>query len=100
MNLLINNHGIKFMNVKGYGARSILNIQHEKSMVIKTFIHQEFLKRGVLWNGIISLSYSHNDSIVNKILKAFNEILELIKKNSLDKIEKNISGKLINKLVM
>ena len=100
MNLLINNHGIKFMNVKGYGARSILNIQHEKSMVIKTFIHQEFLKRGVLWNGIISLSYSHNDSNVNKILKAFNEILELIKKNSLDKIEKNISGKLINKLVM
>ena len=100
MNRLINDYNFKFLNVKGYGARSILNIQHEKAMTIKTFIHQEFLKRGILWNGIISLSFSHNDLIINKILKDFHEILKLIKKIGLDKLNKNIKGKLIKKLIL
>ena len=100
MNRLINDYNFKFLNVKGYGARSILNIQHEKAMTIKTFIHQEFLKRGILWNGIISLSFSHNDFIINKILKDFYEILKLIKKIGLDKLNKNINGKLIKKLIL
>ena len=84
----------------GYGARSILNIKHDEAMIIKTFIHQEFLKRGILWNGIISLSFSHNDLIIHKILKCFSEILESVKKIGLDKLSKNINGKLIKKLVL
>ena len=100
MNKLINENNFNFLNVKGYGARSILNIQHENAMIIKTFIHQEFLKRGILWNGIISLSFSHNDFIINKILRDFNEILKLIKKIGLNKLNKNINGKLIKKLIL
>ena len=97
---LINDYDLKFLNVKGYGARSILNIQHEKTMIIKTFIHQEFLKRGILWSGIISLSFAHNDLIIRKILKNFAEILKLIKNIGLNKLSSNISGKLIKKLVL
>ena len=100
MNKLINDNDFKFLNVGGYGARSILNIQHEKEMIIKTFIHQEFLKRGILWNGIISLSFSHNDLIINKILKSFSEILQTINKIGIDKLRENINGKLIKKLVL
>ena len=100
MNKLINENNFNFLNVKGYGARSILNIQHENAMIIKTFIHQEFLKRGILWNGIISLSFSHNDFIINKILRDFNEILKLIKKIGLHKLNKNINGKIIKKLIL
>ncbi len=100
MNRLINDYDLKFLNVRGYGARSILNIQHNKAMMIKTFIHQEFLKRGILWSGIISLSFSHNDLIINKILKSFGEILKLIKKIGLDKLNKNIHGRLIKKLIL
>jgi glutamate-1-semialdehyde aminotransferase len=100
MNKLINNYDLEFLNVKGYGARSILNIQHNKAMMIKTFIHQEFLKRGILWSGIISLSFSHNDLIINKILKSFGEILKLIKKIGLDKLNNNIHGRLIKKLIL
>ena len=100
MNKLINDYNLKFLNVKGYGARSILNIQSEKALIIKTFIHQEFLNRGILWNGIISLSFSHNDLIIRKILKSFKEILELLKNIGLDKLESKISGKLIKKLVL
>jgi len=47
MNRLINEYDVSFLNVKGYGARSILNIQSEDAMIIKTFIHQEFLKNGI-----------------------------------------------------
>ena len=100
MNKLINFYGFNFMNVVGYGARSILNIQHDKAIIIKTFIHQEFLKRGILWNQIISLSYAHNDLIISKILKSFEEILKLIKKISLNKLSDSVNGKLMNKLIM
>ena len=100
MNRLINEHNLNFLDVKGYGARSILNIQHEKAMIVKTFIHQEFLKRGILWNGIISLSLSHNDLIIRKILKSFEEILKLIKKIGLNELDKNLNGKLIKKLIL
>ena len=100
MNNLINLNNLKFLSVKGYGARSILIIQHELAMTIKTFIHQEFLNRGILWNGIISLSYAHNDFVINKILKSFNEILKMMKNIGLNKLNKNIHGKLIKKLIL
>ena len=100
MNRLINEYDISFLSVKGYGARSMLNIQNEDAMTIKTFIHQEFLKNGILWNGVISLSYAHNTFIINKILKSFENILKNIKKIGLNKINKNINGKIIKKLVL
>ena len=100
MNKLINEYDINFLNVKGYGARSMLNIQDEDAMIIKTFIHQEFLKSGILWNGAISLSYAHNTLIINKILKSFEKILRMIKKIGLNKLSKNINGKIIKKLVL
>jgi glutamate-1-semialdehyde aminotransferase len=100
MNNLINQNNLKFLSVKGYGARSILIIQHELAMTIKTFIHQEFLNRGILWNGIISLSYAHNDFVINKILKSFNEILKKMKNIGSNKLNKNIHGKLIKKLIL
>ena len=83
-----------------YSARSILNIKHGEAMLIKTFIHQEFLKRGILWNGIISLSFSHNNLIINKILKSFREILILMKKTGINNLSKNLEGKVIKKLVL
>jgi glutamate-1-semialdehyde aminotransferase len=100
MNKLIRKYDLHFLNVVGYGARSILNIKHNEAMVIKTFIHQEFIKRGILWNGIISLSFSHNNLIINKILESFREILILIKKTDINKLNKNIEGKVIKKLVL
>ena len=68
--------------------------------MIKTFIHQEFLKKNILWNGIISLSFSHSDLIINKILKSFSEILQTINKIGIGKLRENISGNLIKKLVL
>ena len=100
INRLINEHNTNFLDVKGYGARSILNIQHEKAMIIKTFIHQEFLKRGILWNGIVSLSFSHNDLVIKKILKSFEEILKLIKKIGTNELKNNLNGELIKKLIL
>ena len=100
MNKLISQYNLKFLSIKGYGARSMLNIQHEQAITIKTFIHQEFLKRGILWNGIISLSYAHNDLIIKKILKNFEIILKLINVIGLNNLSKKINGKLIKKLIL
>jgi glutamate-1-semialdehyde 2,1-aminomutase len=100
MNNLINDNNLKFLNVKGFGARSMLNIQHEEALMIKTFIHQEFLKKGILWNGAISLSFSHNDLIINQMLKSFSEILKNINKTGIVKLRENIKGKIIKKLIL
>jgi len=100
MNKLISDHNFKFLNVVGYGARSKLNITHEKALIIKTFIHQEFLKRNILWNETISLSFAHNDLIIKKILQSFDEILKLMKKIGLNKINRNINGNLMKKIIL
>tara|TARA_B110000238_G_C16102671_1_gene428924 strand:+ start:426 stop:683 length:258 start_codon:yes stop_codon:yes gene_type:complete len=84
----------------GYGQRSILNINYEDPFLIKTFIHQEMLKKGILWNGIINLSYSHSSANVGRICSSFNEILKDINLIGLKNLEKRLHGKKIKKLVL
>ena len=77
-----------------------MNILLENPLPIKTYIHQEFLKDGILWNGIFNLSYSHKHSEINKICKSFNRILKKINKIGVSKIDNHIHGEKIKKLIM
>ena len=100
MNKIIENNGINYLNVTGYGQRSILTINHENALIIKTFIHQEFLKNKILWNGIINLSYSHSNNDVDKICLSFNNILKKINNIGLNDLNKKLLGKPIKKLIL
>jgi len=99
-NQIINENNIGYLDVMGYGQRSILNINYEDPFLIKTFIHQEMLKKGILWNGIINLSYSHSSADVGRICSSFNEILKDINLIGLKNLEKRLHGKKIKKLVL
>ena len=97
---IIKNNNINFLDIAGYGSRSMLIINHEQSLLIKTFLHQEMLKNDILWNGIINLSYSHKMTHINKICFSFDKALKRMNTISVRKLKNEISGNLIKKLVL
>ena len=78
----------------------MLQINHEKSLLIKTFIHQEMLKNKILWNGIINLSYSHKMSDSKKICFTLDKTLKKINLIGVKKLSINLDGKMIKKLII
>ena len=100
LNEIISLNNFNSLKVAGYGARSILNIKDDEQLLLKTFIHQEMLKSGILWNGIINLSYSHNARQLNKICSSFNKILRKINLIGIQNIKNEIHGKCIKKLIL
>ncbi len=46
---------------------------------IKTFIYQELIKRGILFNGLFYVMASHRDSEIFETLIAFEEVIKLFK---------------------
>ncbi len=98
-NIFILNN-LNFLKIVGYGSRSILNIKTEDPLLVKTFIHQEMLKNGILWNGIINLSYSHTKKHFNKIYDSFNKIAKSINLKGIKNLRSEIKGKKIKKLVI
>ena len=58
------------------------------------------LINGILWNGIINLSYSHKISQINKISSVFDKICKKINLIGIDKLKENIQGKIIKKLLI
>jgi len=97
---ILNKNKIDFIKIIGYGSRCIFSISHEKSQIIKTFIHQEMLLNGILWNGIINLSYSHKSKHIVKISNVFNEACKKINLIGINKLKENIQGKVIKKLLI
>ena len=48
-------------------------------MLLKTLVQQELIRRGILWSGTHSLSYSHTDADVEYTLQAYREVLGVLK---------------------
>ena len=46
---------------------------------LKSFVQQELLKRGVLWSGTHTVSFSHTESDVAGLLAAYEEVLALLR---------------------
>ena len=58
------------------------------------------LLNGILWNGIINLSYSHKSKHIVKISNVFNEACKKINLIGINKLKENIQGKVIKKLLI
>jgi len=100
INEIIKNNNCNFINVSGYGARTLFSINNDPTLIIKTFIHQEMLKNKILWNGIINLSYSHTQKNIIKICEVFDKILKKINKIGLSKLSSNLEGQKIEKFIL
>jgi hypothetical protein len=56
---------------------------------MKSLVQQEMIKRGILWGGFHNMSFSHTDEDVEYTLKAYRDVLPILKK-AVD--EKNVHG--------
>ncbi len=65
----------------GYDCRSLVSFDASAGnpLELKSFVQQELIKRGILWSGFHNMSFSHTDEDVEYTLRAYREVLELLK---------------------
>ena len=73
-----------YINLSGYSGKVIFNFKNQenaKAEALRIFWISKLIQKGVLNNGIQILSFSHNDMVITKLIKTYNEILDEIKFN-------------------
>lgn len=90
--------GMDFISAVGYNWRSLVRIKDTVGdpLIIKSFIQQEMIKRGILWSGFHNMSFSHSNEDINYTLTVYEDVLKLTKE-AID--NKNIGSKLLGKPV-
>jgi len=89
-------HGMhEITHCKGHPARTLVvfDAPGHESLLMKSLVQQELIRRGILWSGFHNLSFTHNDAVIDQLLEAYSEVLPLLKKSLKDgNLEKNIKG--------
>ncbi len=71
------------VGVKGHPARTLVTFSPSAEMpdahLLKSFVQQELIKRGILWSGFHNLSYSHSDADIAYTLDAYDDVLPLLR---------------------
>ena len=75
----------------GYECRSLMTFDASAGnpLEMKSLVQQEMIKCGILWGGFHNMSFSHSDEDVEYTLKAYRDVLPILKK-AVD--EKNVHG--------
>lgn len=85
--------GMNYTSCSGYNCRTIMTFNGDISgcnpLEMKSLVQQEMIKRGVLWGGFHNMCLSHTDEDIEYTLKAYKEVLPILKK-AVD--EKNVKG--------
>ncbi len=73
--------GLNFTRCTGYTCRSLVSFDASAGdpLLLKSFVQQEMIKRGILWSGFHTVSFSHTDSDIDYTLRAYEEILPILK---------------------
>jgi glutamate-1-semialdehyde 2,1-aminomutase len=66
----------------GYNCRSMVTFDASAGdpLILKSFVQQEMIKRGILWAGFHNMCFTHSDEDITYTLKAYTEVLQLLKK--------------------
>lgn len=85
--------GMDYTSCSGYNCRTIMTFNGDISgcnpLEMKSLVQQEMIMRGVLWGGFHNMCLSHTDEDIEYTLKAYKEVLPILKK-AVD--EKNVKG--------
>ncbi len=75
--------GMNFTKCSGFDCRTIITFDGEKSgcnpLEMKSLVQQEMIKRGILWGGFHNMSFSHSDEDIDYTLKAYEDVLPILK---------------------
>lgn len=71
----------KYTKCMGYDCRTIITFDASGGdpLVLKSIVQQEMIKRGILWGGFHNMSFSHTDQDADYTLKAYREVLPILK---------------------
>jgi glutamate-1-semialdehyde 2,1-aminomutase len=70
-----------YTKCSGYNCRSIMTFDASAGdpLLLKTFVQQEMIKRGILWAGFHNMCYTHTAEDIAYTLKAYREVLTLLR---------------------
>ncbi|MEO8446931.1 MAG: aminotransferase class III-fold pyridoxal phosphate-dependent enzyme, partial [bacterium] len=73
---------INYTKCSGYNCRTIMTFDAARGnpLEMKSLVQQEMIKRGVLWGGFHNMCFSHSDEDVEYTLKAYEDVLPILKK--------------------
>jgi len=100
--LIIKNNLEHILALKGAPCWQILNISKTKNcsdLEIKSFLQQELIQEGILWNGQHNLNFSHTKKDINELVQAYSDILPELKAHiKSNTLKKKLRGKLITNI--
>jgi len=80
-NIIKKNNSENIFDIKGHPSWSFFVIKDfngYNSFEIKTLFMQEMISRGIITIGAHNISYSHDDNDINKLLKAYEEVMPIM----------------------
>ncbi len=98
-NVLVAKHHLSSVTTcQGFDCRTIItfNASAGDPLILKSFVQQEMIKRGILWGGFHNVCFTHTDEDIQKTLAAYDEVLALLA-NALN--ENNVAQQLRGKPV-
>jgi glutamate-1-semialdehyde aminotransferase len=74
--------GLDYTKCIGYECRSLITFDASAGnpLELKSFVQQEMIKRGILWGGFHNISFSHSDEDIAYTIKAYQAVLQVLKK--------------------
>lgn len=74
--------GMNYTKCSGFDCRTIMTFDASAGnpLEMKSLVQQEMIKCGILWGGFHNMSFSHSDSDIEYTLKAYREVLPILKK--------------------
>jgi len=72
--------GLDCTSCVGFDCRTLVTFDAKRAdpLLMKSFVQQELVRRGVLWGGFHNLSFSHSDADIAQTLDAYAEVLPLL----------------------
>ena len=73
--------GMSYTKCSGFDCRTIITFDASAAnpLEMKSLVQQEMIKRGILWGGFHNMSFSHSDEDIEYTLKAYSEVLPILK---------------------
>jgi glutamate-1-semialdehyde aminotransferase len=81
-NQIVEELGLDYTKCIGYECRSLITFDASAGnpLELKSFVQQEMIKRGILWGGFHNMCFSHSDEDIAYTLKAYQAVLQVLKK--------------------
>ena len=81
-NQIVKDLDMDFTKCSGYNCRTIISFDAKacNPLYMKSLVQQEMIKRGILWGGFHNMCFSHSDTDVEYTLKAYRDVLPILKK--------------------